>query len=268
MALFKPFGFYKPKVIAAVIPTQPEATAFLTTTGITDPTISTAINTLVYDLKQAGVWSKMIAIYPIVGGTATTHKYNLKNTSTFTINFVGGGTHSSNGYLGNGSNGVGYTGIRIGTDITQNNAYGSVYERTTTGSGVSYGGVSSGNGIQLTTQESSTNLSYHKLMNGGTHYTLANTDSSGFWQQSRTVSTSYYVQQNTTRNTASVASQTPPATAEYIALMALGTSINTAVAYANKQQAYAAFGEGLSTTEMDDHYTAVLDFQTTLGRNV
>ncbi len=50
--------------------------AFITATSITDATQQTAINTLVTDLKTANIWTKMKALYPFIGGTATTHKFN------------------------------------------------------------------------------------------------------------------------------------------------------------------------------------------------
>jgi len=56
-----------------------DAQAFLTATGITDLTISNAINDLVVGLKADSLWTKYKAIYPCVGGTAFTHKFNLKD---------------------------------------------------------------------------------------------------------------------------------------------------------------------------------------------
>lgn len=56
-----------------------DAEAFFTAASITDDTQKTAVNQLVLDLKAAGVWTKSKVIYPFVGGTTGTHKYNLKN---------------------------------------------------------------------------------------------------------------------------------------------------------------------------------------------
>jgi hypothetical protein len=84
--MFTPFGFRTqfiqnetPVEIPGgnVVDIDPDAQAFLTATGITDPTITSAIDTLVLDLKAASLWTKMKALYPFVGGTSTTHKYNL-----------------------------------------------------------------------------------------------------------------------------------------------------------------------------------------------
>ena len=83
-----------------------DAQKFILAAGITDATQKSAINTLVDDLKTYGIWSKTKAIYPMVGGTATTHKYNLKDPrdldAAFRLSFSGGWTHSSNGALPNG----------------------------------------------------------------------------------------------------------------------------------------------------------------------
>ena len=58
--------------------------AFITATGITQPTQSAALETLVSDLKSYGLWSKMKAIYPMI-----TDKYNLyANTNTLTVSWL------------------------------------------------------------------------------------------------------------------------------------------------------------------------------------
>ena len=53
--------------------------AFLAATGIADATTIDALCALVTSLKADGIWSKLDAIYPVVGSTAATKKYNLKN---------------------------------------------------------------------------------------------------------------------------------------------------------------------------------------------
>ena len=47
--------------------------------GITDGTQAAAINTLVIRMKADGVWTKMKSVYPFVGGSAASHKFNLKD---------------------------------------------------------------------------------------------------------------------------------------------------------------------------------------------
>lgn len=91
----------EPRVWAAAPVLDPDAQAFITAAGITDSTQESAINQLVLDLKSASIWSKMQIIYPIVGGTATTHKYNLKDPrdldAAYRLSFNGTFVHNANG---------------------------------------------------------------------------------------------------------------------------------------------------------------------------
>jgi PKD repeat protein len=80
---------------------DPDAAAFLNATGITDNTITSAIDQLVVDLKDAGIWSRIDAAYPFVGGTASTCKYNLKDprdlNAAFRLDFNGSWTIGASG---------------------------------------------------------------------------------------------------------------------------------------------------------------------------
>lgn len=84
------------------------ATAFINAAGLTDVTQKSAVNTLVKDLKRFGLWSKIKAFYPFVGGTATTHKWNLVDPrdldAAYRLTFSGGWTHDSMGAQCNGTN--------------------------------------------------------------------------------------------------------------------------------------------------------------------
>jgi hypothetical protein len=112
---------------------DPDAVAFLSAAGITDPTISTAICNLVIGLKADGLWTNMQALYPFVGGTATQHKYNLKDprdlNAAYRLTFLGGVTHNSNGAIFNGSNGLAdtnYVGFQTG-ELGAYNRGGNLY---------------------------------------------------------------------------------------------------------------------------------------------
>lgn len=95
---------------------DPDAQAFITAANITDSIEQNAINQLVIDLKADNIWNKMIAIYPFVGGTAFSHKWNLKDPRdldlAFRLVFSGGWTHDSNGAIPNGINGYANTYFR------------------------------------------------------------------------------------------------------------------------------------------------------------
>jgi len=84
------------------------ATAFIAAAGLTDTVQKSAVNTLVKDLKRFGIWDKIKAFYPFVGGSAASHKFNLKDprdlNEAYRLTFSGGWTHSSLGAQCNGSN--------------------------------------------------------------------------------------------------------------------------------------------------------------------
>jgi hypothetical protein len=114
--------------------TDSDATAFISAAGITDPTQIAAISQLVVDLKDNGIWTQMKAIYPFVGGTATSHKYNLKDPrdldAAFRITFAGTVTHNANGMTPNGSTGYGDTHYNDSTSGTANSLHVSMYSKT------------------------------------------------------------------------------------------------------------------------------------------
>ncbi len=99
--------------VPTTYPTDADATAFITAAGLTNTNQQTAINTLVNELKLYGIWAKMRAIYPFVGGSATTHKFNLKDPrdvdAAFRLVFNGGWTHTSTGATPNGTTGYANT---------------------------------------------------------------------------------------------------------------------------------------------------------------
>jgi hypothetical protein len=91
--------------------TDENVSDFINTAGITDPTQITAITNLVTDLKAYNLWDKMVAIYPFVGASATSHRYNLKQPSTYAISWFGGIDHTSLGVVTTATNAAGYTGL-------------------------------------------------------------------------------------------------------------------------------------------------------------
>lgn len=106
-------------------PSDPDASLFITNAGITDPTQQSAITAMVISFKNAGLWTTAKAIYPYVGGTATTNKYNLKDPrdldAAYRIVFAGGVTHNSGGVTFNGTSGIG------DTKLVPSTVFGSSY---------------------------------------------------------------------------------------------------------------------------------------------
>jgi hypothetical protein len=96
--MFSPFGFMGTQAGGGL---DPDATAYLSAVvsagGTTDATIDSAIDTLFVDLKAAGVYSKMIAFYPIIGGIQASHAINGNLNATYDLTYSGTWTHNTNG---------------------------------------------------------------------------------------------------------------------------------------------------------------------------
>ena len=112
------------------LPSVNPAEAFLTATGITDPTIVDAINTLVSDLQNFGLWGKMKALYPFVGDTAETNSYNLINPTEFQLAWTGGWYYDSKGATPNGTTGYANTFLIPYQVLNQNSTHLSIYSST------------------------------------------------------------------------------------------------------------------------------------------
>lgn len=80
------------------------AKTFFDVAGIVEPIQKLAIEQLIYNLSNFGLWDKIIALYPMVGGTALSHSFNLKNCIDNNLTFLGGWTHSETGAKPNGIN--------------------------------------------------------------------------------------------------------------------------------------------------------------------
>lgn len=247
-----------------------DAVAFLAAAGITDPTITSAICTLVTTMKADGTWAKMNAIYPFVGGTATTHKFNLKNpldtNAAFRLTFSGGWVHSSLGALPNGSNSFANTFFNPSLNGTQNSHHLSYYSRTNSNlTEVEVGSFLSNNGSLIEIRTA--NISYFRINNGTGTITFADTDSRAFYIANRTASNLINAWRNSTK---SVQSTTLLSTALINLNHYIGAFNNsgTATFFSRKQCAFASIGSGLTDGEAVALYNSVQAFNTTLSRQV
>ncbi|GAB3638755.1 hypothetical protein GCM10027422_43450 [Hymenobacter arcticus] len=80
---------------------DPEALAFVQAAGLTDPRHVAAVGELVRSLKASGVWPRLRAAYPMVGGTEQAHRLNLIDPrdadSAFRLTFVNSPVHTAQG---------------------------------------------------------------------------------------------------------------------------------------------------------------------------
>ena len=245
------------------------AAAFISAAGITDATQISAINNLVVGMKADGIWTKMKAIYPFVGGTASTHKWNLKDPrdsdAAFRLVFNGGWTHSSNGATPNGTNGYADTKLLPSSVLTQNSTHLSYYSRTNI----------SALQVEMGLYEANKALYLLYDFNGlgwkginsvdapsGTIFTPTNGMLIGNRPNSTTEN--YFhkgsLSQTITRNSVGLS-------ALKILLGCYNTSSGP-VYYSTKQVAFSTIGDGLTDTEASNLYTRVQAYQTELSRQV
>jgi hypothetical protein len=251
---------------------DPDAQAFITAAAITDATQQAAINTLVVDLKGYSIWTKMKALYPFVGGTSSTHKFNLKDPRdldvAFRLVFNGGWTHSSNGATPNGTNGFANTFLIPSTNLTINNSHLSFYSRTNTiVAGVSIGSFNSsfsaGNQINIRF----TDGNFYGLIDNSTSIAVSNANSTGNYILSRTANNVIKAFKNNSLIGSNNALSVTLNNAKIFIGARNDRDLDT-VFYDNKQTAFASIGDGLTDTEAANFYTAVQAFQVALARNV
>lgn len=243
---------------------DPDAQAFITAAGITDPTQQGAINTLVVDLKGYSIWTKFKAIYPIVGGSASSHAVNLKTPGTFNLSFTTGWTHASTGMTPNGTSAYADTGFNpLTQSLPRNSASMGVYNRTDTLTTGAHGQRVSN--IFEIFERWTNNTAYCYINDGGAGFQATNLDSRGLFQGSRTALSSIRLNINTAQYTGTQAS-----TGDSNGNLWIGASNNGGVGtfFNNRQIAFFYIGEGFNNTEMQNIYTRVQAYQTTLSRNI
>jgi hypothetical protein len=244
-----------------------DVNAFITATGITNATIIGAVCTLVTSMKADGTWAKMTAIYPMVGGTATTHKFNLKNpadtNAAFRLSFVGGWTHSANGALPNGTNAYAET-FCLHTQL--NSSSMSFYSRTNSS------GLFNDIGNATNIVPNSIILAryidrFYGHINQAADSLVANTNSTGLYIVSRTASNVNKLFKNNSLvlNSSVVSTSIPTNT---FTISAWKQSLVGISRYSNRQCAFATIGNGLTDAEALALYNSIQAFQTTLSRQV
>jgi hypothetical protein len=250
--------------------------------GTLSNTEKLAVNQLVLDMKDDGIWTKMKAIYPMVGGgTGTTAArqaacaQNLKSSS-FTGTFTSGWTFASTGVTPNGSSAYMDTSLIPNTSLLLNSVSISYYNRTASAASSSFSvsmgcSLSATNNIALVIKRGFDNLRYVAIYSD-TFSANATTTSNwqGFWVGNKQSSNNLkLIQNNTTlgNNITTNINTSIPNVPIYIGVLN-GTSAPVSQTFDNKQCAFASIGDGLTDSEASNLYTAVQAFQTTLSRNV
>ena len=255
---------------------DPDAQAFITAAGITDPIQQNAINQLVLDLKAYSIWTKFKAIYPMVGGTAVTHKFNLKNPldtdAAFRLVFSGGWVHSNTGALPNGTNAWANTFFNPLTSFnSQNDSHISYYSRTNS-NGVNSVEMGVDNylskGIFIAPKFNGASSAY-RCVNSGQTAAGTSPTTNGMFTASRIVSTAMKLYKNSSvlfnDTVTSVGLQNMTI---ILGAYREGGAGGSPRYWTDRECALSSIGDGFTDTEVSNYYTAVQSFQTSLSRNV
>lgn len=197
---------------------------------------------------------------------AAAYKYNLKDPqdtdAAFRLKIFGTWTFTPTGAKGNGTNSYIDTGLNPLTVLSQNSTHISLYSKTNSVSSFYDMGARSTNFLDLA-------IGYGGQTYGGVYAnesTFTDTDSRGFYQSNRIVSTEQTIWKNgVKRVTSAFSSNTPMSLNIYIS----GYNLNgTPTLFSNRQYAFATIGDGLSDSEAAMLYTIVQQFQTSMARQV
>ena len=242
--------------------------SFLTASAISDATIRGGLNTFDIGLIANSLDTKMKALYPFVGGTASTHRWNFMDArdldAAYRLAFSGTITHSSNGILGNGTNGFANTFLNTSTAVNRDSNAISFYSRTSSTATVSVEiGNSNGANIFMHLRAAVNYLSGSLTIANFTTTTTA----AGFWLGSKVSSTSRKTYYNGALQGTNTTSDITSLMNLPLYLLARNDS-GTAAVFSDKQCAFASISDGLTDTDATNLYNLTQELQTTLGRQV
>jgi len=251
-----------------------DAQAFIAAAGISNPTEISAVNQLVLDLKNNNnLWNDMHAIYPMVGGTATSCKFNLKDPrdldAAFRITFSGGWTFSSNGAQPNGTNSSGNTYYNPFVQGSAADSHLSWYSRT----GGAYAGAEMGSQpgdgkrwLLVLKYPTGGGGVFESMFNntgtGNANVELGATTALGLFAGTRTSTTAHRGFRQGAQivfNSQTMTDANPNANVTFGSFESL---------YSNRECAFASIGDGIHGSSNATFNTIVQTFNTTLGRAV
>ena len=248
---------------------DPDAGAFINITGIAGIEAE-AINNLVNQLKTAGLWNGMKAIYPMVGNSANTCKLNLVNPqdtdAAFRLAFFGTWTFGPNGAKPNGVAGTyADTFFTPSVGFTSTNGHFSYYSVTNSAAAVmaemgSNNNAQSGEcNLALRFSDNNQYVFYAQIGGGVT----SGGTSAGYLINNKAAGTEGWRNGTRVINAGSGVTLTSQK-------MVLGAQNNNGTIYRNSDRGcgFASIGNSLGTNGPVNLTNIVNTFCRTLGRNV
>lgn len=230
-------------------------------------TEKSAVNQLVVDMKDDGIWTKMKAIYPMVGASAAACSQNLKSSS-FTGAFTATGwTFASTGVTSNGTSAYMNTNFIPNVQVSNGDSLsfgGYVYAQDNSFINILWG---TGNASRYVNEIIPRYNNQLYVAYGTDWGSLAtNNDEKGFWlvkKPSSGTSTEAWKNGNLF-HTATGGSQQ-----NQLSNVAMDLNSRRGSVFAKITVSFAFLGDiKLTNTDASNFYTAVQSFQTTLSRQV
>lgn len=245
-----------------------DATTYNTGTAfeLTGAELWSAISDLATYIEDNSLQSKIVCLHPYIGGTATYHKYNLIDPTTFELSFFGGITHDGTGVTPNGTNGYADTGITA-SDLTLNATGWNVYSRTNVPSTGMFLGATTGAYHLSDEPQYPDNNAYVRIAGGYASVAVADTIKNRWSQRYSSTNIKLYREKVLLLNrTAGVnATSLPSVNLYYYARNSSGTTVN----YSTWNQALTmVFKDTFTDVEREGMIDAINAFQLAMLRNV
>ena len=219
----------------------------------------TAISNFFAGLKTDSLWSaKIQAMYLWRFGTATAHKWNLRNpvdtNGGFRVVFSGTHTHAASGITPDGTTGYGDTFYDINTSGVQDDyslGYYCPTSDTSNGSDIGAdGGATTYHHIEYSTGDM---YAIMDSFTAGTFVQNTQATTNGFWVASRTSSTSLKLYKDGTQigSTATTANDRTISNLSGYTFYVLGKN-GPGIGYGKRKQSFAFIGKGMTDTDVSN----------------
>lgn len=274
-----------------ILPYEPETTAYMNNADVNIPDDGTVYFTgTAYQITGAELWTALDAflvsvktslgltlkqnnlsthfkfIYPRIGGTATAHRINVVDPTTFIGTFSGGWTHDGSGALPNGTNGYMATGCTYGTAnfTASNQSFGFCSKTNDNGLYADFGVIIGGQANVILYSRNSGN--FVSRLDDQTNNSTSNADSLGFFTINRLASGSYkqYKDGSSIATITQARAALAPVPLEIIE--AAVSNGGTPIQYSPRKRTLFYGGLGMTDTQVSELYTAWNTLETALNR--
>ena len=256
-----------------------DAQAFINAIGTLDANQQNAINNLVLGFKASGSWSQRQAIYPMIGGSYNSHKFNLKDPRDLDVAFrlqeIGGTTtHSNLGIVGQGGrafNTFYIPSINGITDSTHLEFYAQTTEngnnQAEMGRSTSVSGTTARMQLEASWAGNSLQFdSYHFA--GGRGTASSGGDARGLSSGTRNGFNDIRVFKNGVQVGFSATDRAGVPPNQSLYLMAVANSTDSITNTSLKTCSFSSIGLALTPSQVTQDYTTIQNYQTALGRAV